>query len=322
LIILLVNRTDALPKSAAVVFNPVSGASSGRVAADRRRIIRAVLVAHKIRTLWYETSKDDTGHGCAQDAINRGVEVLLVSGGDGTVMACASSLIGTSVPLAIIPTGTANVIAARLRIPDSMVNAIEVALRGNLRSIDLGTSASDHTFFTTSIGFGAAVMRDAIPGLKARVGFLAYVFAAVEHVLDPPANFRIIIDGQPPIAEKANAILVGNLGQLMTNPEILQLTLDDGLLEVGILRILPLSDWLHLGMPVFLSSRRKPLYWYQARHVLIDCDRPQPIEKDGDWMGSSSSLEVQVLPRSLKVCVPGSADLSRSVRFLRHSRRD
>ena len=91
---------------------------------------------------------------------------------------------------------------------------------------------------------------------------------------------------------------------MMRRPRLSHTGLDDGALEIGILQVRPLLDWARRD-----RHRPPPLDWYQAGRVRIECDRRQPTERDGDWCGTSARLEVDVLPRVLEVCVPGSATL-------------
>jgi diacylglycerol kinase family enzyme len=288
-----------------VVFNPASGLGGDAAAGYRRQAIRAVLAAHGIQALWYETSRVEDGRSAAQSATREGVDLLLVSGGDGTVMACASALAATSVPVGIIPGGTGNIIAASLRVPSGVAAATEAALHGERMAVDVGFSAQGRPFFAAGIGFSAAVMRDATPVLKARAGMLAYAISAVRHARDRSATFLIYLDDEPPIVRKAHGVLVGNFSQLMTRPRLPKTSLDDGLLDVGILRIRPVLDWVRQRSPVF-GPLTPPLDWHQAKRILVLCDRPCPVERDGDWVGEEARLEAQVQPRSLVVCVPGS----------------
>jgi diacylglycerol kinase family enzyme len=133
---------------------------------------------------------------------------------------------------------------------------------------------------------------------------LAYLLSAGRHALDRPAGFRVWLDDRPPITPLAHGVLVGNFGEMMRRSRLAHTGLDDGALEIGILRVHPLLDWARRD-----PRRPPPLDWYQAVRVRIECDRRQPTERDGDWCGASARLEVDVLPRVLEVCVPGSATL-------------
>ncbi|MGW5151865.1 diacylglycerol/lipid kinase family protein [Rhodococcus koreensis] len=300
----------------AVVFNPSSGAPGRGGISGRRCALQAALAAHAIPTLWFETSRADPGEAATRAALAGGADLLMVSGGDGTVMACAKALVGTTVPLAVVPSGTGNIIATSLRLPVTVDEAVEIALNGGRRRIDLGVVAPDRALFAASIGFSAAVMRDATPALKTRVGMFAYLVSAGRHMKDPPTTFSLWFDDEPPIIRESHAILVGNFGEIMTKPRLARTALDDGVLEVGILRVKPLLDWVRQDRPALRPRRRPPLDWYQARKVTIVCDRPQPCERDGDCFGISSRLEIHTLPRSLEVCAPHLTGLPQPRRSL------
>ncbi|MEU3988983.1 diacylglycerol kinase family protein [Streptomyces platensis] len=286
-----------------VVCNPRSGRPGGGAADARRRAIGAALAAHAVQASWFETTRADPGHEATTRAVAAGADLVLTCGGDGTVMACAAALLGTRVPLGIVPAGTGNIIATSLGLPTRVVDAIEVALHGSRQHIDLGATGDARPFFSAGIGFSAAVVRDATPTLKSRTGMLAYLLSAGRHALDRPAGFRVWLDDRPPITRLAHGVLVGNFGEMMRRP-LAQTGLDDSALEIGILRVRPLLD---LARP---DRRRPPLVdWYQAGRVRIECDRRQPTERDGDWHGASAQLEAAVLPRVLEVCVSGSVTL-------------
>src|SRR6185437_7409382 len=126
---------------------------------------------------------DDPGCGMAQRALDDGVDVVFACGGDGTVMACAAVLAGTDVALAVIPSGTGNLLAANLGLSADVVAAVKVATGGGRRRIDVGRVADADTVsghpgcFTVMAGMGFdAEMIDATSDtLKARIGWFAYV---------------------------------------------------------------------------------------------------------------------------------------------------
>jgi diacylglycerol kinase family enzyme len=81
---------------------------------------------------------------------------------------------------------------------------------------------------------------------------------------------------------------------------------DDGLLDVAVLRTRTLPDWMRLALRVLLRRRRKDpeLEVFRARRVEVHCDRPQPVERDGDPSGDADRVIVEVVPAALTLCVP------------------
>lgn len=90
--------------------------------------------------LWLETRPDDTGERLAREAVRAGAGLVLASGGDGTVAACAGGVAGSAIPLGVLPCGTGNLLARNLGLPLSLDEALMVALTGSDRRLDVGTA--------------------------------------------------------------------------------------------------------------------------------------------------------------------------------------
>src|SRR5207249_439378 len=131
------------------------------------------LAATGLEVLWLETTRQDPGRGLARKAVADGADLVMVAGGDGTVMACVTALAGTDVPLAVLPGGTGNLLANNFEIPRELDGALEVALRGDRRRLDVGAVGDDRFVIMCGIGFDAAMLRDADSELKARIGAVA-----------------------------------------------------------------------------------------------------------------------------------------------------
>jgi YegS/Rv2252/BmrU family lipid kinase len=294
----------ARPARVAVVFNPATG---GGEAAGRKRDTVEALEAAGLEVLWLETTREDPGRGQTAKAVADGVELVMAQGGDGTVMACVTGLAGTEVPLAVLPGGTGNLLATNFDIPSDLDGAVEVALDGDRVRLDVAAMDDDRFVVMGGIGFDAAMLRDADPKLKEQLGAVAYVLSGVKQLRRRATRFRLRLDDRPPMDRTGQGVLIGNLGRLQGGlPVMPDARPDDGLLDVAVLRTRTVLDWLALAVRVVARRRRKDpqLELFQARRIEIDCDRPQPVERDGDPAGARDHLVVEVVPKALTLCVP------------------
>src|SRR5579864_5350793 len=158
-----------------------------------------------------ETRSADAGDGATREAIAAGARLVFAVGGDGTVRACAQALAGTQVPLAIVPRGTANLVATALGIPSSLGAALAVGFGEHERRIDL--ALADGVMFAAMAGIGldAAVVGAAAAGLKGAAGWLAYAAAGVGRLAGPRTEFTIRLDGGEPLGRLARCVVVGNV---------------------------------------------------------------------------------------------------------------
>jgi diacylglycerol kinase family enzyme len=138
------------PQTVAVIFNPSSG---GDTASERSDRIRRAIEETGKKLIWLETTPQDSGQGLAKDAVGQGADLVIATGGDGTVMACATALAGSKVPLAVLPLGTGNLVAANFDIPNDLDQALEIALECRRRRIDLGAIGGGR--FVIAAGMGS-----------------------------------------------------------------------------------------------------------------------------------------------------------------------
>lgn len=259
-----------------------------------------------------ETTKDDPGAGMARDAIKSGADLILSAGGDGTVMAIAAALSGTGVPLGILPLGTGNLLARNLGLPLKVDQAIEVALKGRDRTIDLGSmtkdGAEDATVFAVmaGVGFDAAMMDDAPEGVKDKLGWPAYIISGAKHLRDRSITMGLRIDDEPPLTRHVSSVIVGNVGTLQGGLQLLPDAIpDDGQLDVVVLQPTRPIDWLRVIGRLITRAKKedRELERFRGKRVEIRLRHPQPSQLDGDTQGAVSKLVIEVVPAALVVRV-------------------
>lgn len=314
------DESDALPSGPddqplpAVVANPT------KADPDTRRQITAVCTSLGwAEPLWLETTVDDPGTGQAAEAVERGADVVMACGGDGTVRAVAEALAGTGVAMGLIPAGTGNLLARTIGTPQEVVAATRVALSGDDRKIDVGRvrvdgGADERLFLVMAgTGFDAAIMQNTPEKLKVKVGPLAYVISGFRAMRGRRVRVTLTLDDEPPMRRRTRTVVVGNSGTLLGGLVLMpKAAIDDGVLDVVNIAPSTLVGWLAVAIRVITRRRRghERVEHWQARRILIEADTPQPSQLDGDPIGEVGSLEIRVDPATLvmRVPVPPSPD--------------
>jgi len=287
---------------AAVVANPV------KVPDTFRETVGAAMAEHGWdEPLWLETTQEDPGQGQARAAAEAGVDLVLACGGDGTVTATAAGLAGTSIPLAVIPFGTGNLLARNLDLPIDLGEALGVALTGGNRRLDVGRANGSLFLTMAGLGLDAKMLDDASEPVKKRFGWAAYVGSALRHLRDRPMRVRLRTDAGPPVRRRASGVIVGNVGALQGGVPLLpDAQPDDGLLDVVVLTARTTIGWLTVLLHVLMrrSDATSRVLRRTFAELRIDVDRPHLWELDGEVMGRTRQLVITIEPGTLLVRVP------------------
>jgi YegS/Rv2252/BmrU family lipid kinase len=272
--------------------------------------LRRVLHRRGIEPRWYEVPKSKKAPKRVRRALEDGAELLFVWGGDGMVQRCAHEAAGTGATLAVIPAGTANLLAANLGIPKDLEAAVAVGLDGHRRKLDLGTINGEHFAVMAGAGFDAAMIRDADSGLKDRIGRAAYVWTGARNIRRTAVRARIKVDGDEFFDGDVSCVLAGNVGALFGGITVFpEAEPDDGSLEVAVVTATNLLEWSR----VFLrTARSQPadspfVRVVPARSVRVRFDRPVPYELDGGDRPPTDRLKIDVEPLAVSVCVPSAS---------------
>lgn len=255
----------------------------------------------------FETTEEDPGQGVTAAALAAGADLICVSGGDGTLMACITTLAETDVPLAILPGGTGNLLAINFDVPLELDAAVDVALHGQRRRIDVGAVDRRRFAVMCGLGFDAAMLRDTGEALKARFGATAYVAGALKNLRRPATRFSVVLDGKQPISAAGHAVLIGNLGKVQGGLAVLpDADPCDGLLDVGVVRAEGLLEWARIAYRLMFRRHEDDsrVRFFQARRVDVHAESAVPFELDGDVLPDTDRVSARVLEAALVLCVP------------------
>jgi diacylglycerol kinase (ATP) len=278
-----------------IIYNPTAGQR-------RRRRFEAVMAALSARgadVTLTPTGKRGDAEAFAREAWRGGFERVVVAGGDGTINEAINGLAGSDMPLAIVPLGTANVLAAEIGLEGHPAAIAGAILGGRPRPIALGrivTASGARRFaMMAGIGFDAQVVAQVNPALKRLTGKFAYVAASLREMLRGPGLlFRIEIDGRA--YQAASAIVAkGHFygGRFIACPDA---RLEDPELHVclfaqtGRLHTLRYATALALGQLPRLSD----VTVVRGQRIAIDGPPGEPMQADGDSDGRlPATIEVE-----------------------------
>ncbi|MFG1603776.1 diacylglycerol/lipid kinase family protein [Actinoplanes sp. NPDC049265] len=293
------------PRSA-VVVNPSKIDDLDQLRSD---IVSTLTGAGWPEPRFLETTPEDAGQGQAEQAVADGAELVFACGGDGTVMAVLTALASTDVAMAVLPAGTGNLLAANLGLATDLAGALQVAIEGGRKRIDVGVVDDKCFAVMAGMGFDAQMLDATSETAKKRIGSLAYVGGGLKKLFDPPMRVRIVLDGGPPKHRHPRTVIVGNVGRLQGGIRLLdEASPDDGRLDVAVLTPNNLWHWLALGWGVLRRQKRVPrMETYSAERVEITSNHVQPRQLDGDLIDPGKTMRVQVKPKALLLCVPRPA---------------
>ncbi|WP_428275857.1 diacylglycerol/lipid kinase family protein [Candidatus Palauibacter sp.] len=293
-----------------VLLNPGAGGGTAEPETLRRRLGGA-FAARGVPFDIVEAENSEEGLDVTRMAAERGYRAIVAAGGDGTVSVALRGVAGTSVPVAIVPFGTANQLALNFDIPTSLEDSVRVAVEGRVTGIDLAEANGETFALMAGAGLDAQVMADATAELKSRLGFGAYIYSGLKNVINRPgADFRITADDQE-VEVKASMVLVANAGQLGAGPLPVEFRMapgasfQDGLIDVCIYAPSNLPEVARIIWRVTRNrfSGDDKIIYFQARSVRIEADPPVAIEIDGDPRGETPMV-AKVSPLAARIIVP------------------
>ena len=256
----------------------------------------------------HQTTGNDTVAQVTRHALDNGYNVIAAAGGDGTVSAVADALVGSQVPLLIVPCGTGNALARELTIPLGIERALGLlAIEHQVRHMDAMRVNDRYYVLVVSIGLTPTIMMETKREAKRRYGRMAYLAEILKRVVGlQPERFELEIDGQVHRLRAAEIVItnVGQVGATLVRwgPDV---RVDDGRIEVCPVYARTLVDLLGVAWDLLFGLRLGPrvLRIDAHRQVRIHSSRPLLIEGDGDVIGETP-LDLVVVASGIRVIVP------------------
>lgn len=290
-----------------LIFNPVSG--QGNSAQDLLLIRKLLEPYLKLQVTF--TEKDIPTQHLTSQAIATVPDLVIASGGDGTISSVATALVNTDVPLAVIPRGTANAFASALGIPHNIRGACNAIISGKTRRVDTALCNDTTMVLLAGIGYEAEMVAKAPREAKKRWGALAYIMAAIQQfTIQQLFEAELEVDGvkskfQAGAITLANAAPIGSLlaqgfGKVKSN---------DGLIEAMVYvpssKIQAIQAFTHLLEAGLFrkATNREDIICAKAQKIKVKTNPPQKVVVDGEMIGTTP-VEVECIPNALKIVVP------------------
>ena len=261
--------------------------------------------------LWYEVPKSRKAPKYARRALAEGADVIFVWGGDGTVQRVIDALAGTKAVLAILPAGTANLLATNLQVPRDLAAAVQIGLAGERRPLDTGSVNGEHFAVMAGAGFDARMIAEADRGMKDSLGRAAYLYTGARNLRARRVKATVKVDGQRFFTGRVSCVLVGNVGKILGGISAFSgARPDDGLLELGVVTARNPVEWARtLGRVALGRTENSPFVEVtRGKRITVTFSRALPYELDGGARGAATKLKVKVAPASITICAPDPAD--------------
>lgn len=301
----MIDNPERKPE-ALIIINPVSGFMNVK-------LMKRIINEHFKKAGWiihiYLTEKDTEFDSLIKFYIDKGIDLIVAAGGDGTVASVAAGMVNTSVPLGIIPSGTWNAIARHLMLPFLPIRALALMTgRHQVRYLDLMSIGDSIHAMNLGVGLSARVIKTASREKKRKMGNLVYYWGWIKQMLGIKlTRYRIEADGKK-YHGKALEIMVANYGVVGLNliESLLDVHPDDGKADVLIFKPRTLLDFPAMFWQALIRRKKRAPKFQQlqaSRTITIITIPSMDIQADGEMIGKTP-VTVTVLPRCVCVIVP------------------
>jgi len=257
--------------------------------------------------LWVEVPKSRKAPKQVKRLLAQGADQFFIWGGDGMVQRCIDALEGAEATVAIVPSGTANLLATNLGIPKDIDGAVAIGLHGRLRRIDVAAMNGERFAVMAGVGFDADMIAGADGRLKERLGRAAYLWTGTKSFRAEPFTAKIRVDGNPWFSGTASCILAGNVGALFGGVHVFtDAEPDDGLLDLAVITAEGVAQWWGtVGRTITGGLEASPHCRVTRGHkVKVKLDRKVLYEIDGGARTKVKAYRLAIDPGAIAIRVP------------------
>jgi diacylglycerol kinase (ATP) len=283
-----------------VVFNPAAGWRRRERVEQFRRSLEVL----GCTPVLLETPGPRVATRPVAEARAESFDVIAIAGGDGTVNEAVNGLHESSPPIAVVPLGTANVLAHELGVPLDMEACARVVANGSVREVHMGTINGRRFTMMAGVGFDAHVVNNVTPALKRKLGKLAYVAKSVDGMINYDlGDYQLEIDGK--LVRAASAVIAkGHYygGTFTCTPDA---RLADPSFHVCLFR--SGGGWNALRYATGLVTGRLSTFddveIVTAREVRITGAASEPVQADGEIV-ATLPVVATIDPKPLRIVAP------------------
>jgi len=294
------------PLNVAIIINPVSGGARPTAARANAEMAQAVASSRGVDAEIFLTKAAGHARELTAAAIARGVDRVIAWGGDGTINEVASALAFGAVPMGIIPAGSGNGLARELGVPFDPRRALERALGGSVRAIDLGEIEGRYFVNVAGIGLDAYVASLFNNPANLRRGPRTYIALTLRALRSYRPLTYDIVTAEGRTTRTALLIVIANGTEFGNRVLIARgARVDDGLLDVVIVEERSrLATFCRLPWLLARSVHRVPVWSTRpAREVVIEAAEAIVFHVDGEPVQGGARVTARVHPGALTVVV-------------------
>jgi len=289
------------------ILNPISGTvNKANISGLIEKYIDNSRFDWKIRYTEYAGHAEEIAH----EAAEKGVNVVVAVGGDGTVNEVARGIVKTKTALAIIPCGSGNGLARHLMLPLVPKQAIEVINELEIHTLDYGVIDNHPFLCTCGIGFDAFIAeRFANAGKRGMVTYLEKIFK--DGLSYAAETYEYSIDGQPFTEKEAWLISCANASQYGNDAYIApQASMKDGLLDVVVMDPVGINNAVSVNMEMINKTldKNNSIQTFRGKSLVVKRKNEGYVHFDGEPALAPAEVEINLVERGINIVVNSHAD--------------